>query len=90
MAALASWWATTSTYSPSGTWTRCHQLSLNGKRETFNHDDLMAVAPAADIRNPREIIEQVSQIVSQWKQYATTVEVPESFVSQISENLILF
>lgn len=77
------------TYSPSGTWTRYHQLSLNGKRETFNHDDLMAVAPDADIRHPREIIEQVSQIVSQWEHYAAAVEVPESFVSQISENLIL-
>jgi serine/threonine-protein kinase HipA len=78
------------TYSPSGTWTRYHQLSLNGKRENFTFEDLMAVAPAADIRNPREIIEQVSQIVSKWENYAVTVDVPENFVSQISENLILF
>jgi len=77
------------TYSPSGTWTRYHQLSLNGKRENFTYNDLIAVAPDADIRNPHEIIEQVSQIVSQWKSYAAAVEVPERFVSQISENLIL-
>ena len=77
------------TYSPSGTWTRYHQLSLNGKHENFTYNDLIAVAPDADIRNPHEIIEQVSQIVSQWKSYAAAVEVPERFVSQISENLIL-
>jgi len=76
------------TYSPSGTWTRYHQLSLNGKRENFTYNDLIAVAPDADIRNPHEIIEQVSQIVSQWKSYAAAVEVPERFVSQISENLL--
>ena len=76
------------TYSPSGTWTRYHQLSLNGKHENFTYNDLIAVAPDADIRNPHEIIEQVSQIVSQWKSYAAAVEVPERFVSQISENLI--
>lgn len=77
-------------YSPSGTWTRYHQLFLNGKRENYTYNDLMAVAPHADIRNPGEIIAQVSQIVSQWERYARAVEIPDNFIRQISENLILF
>jgi len=66
------------------------RLMYIGKRGVMDKLGRWSLAPAADIRNPREIIEQVSQIVSQWKQYAATVEVPESFVSQISENLMLF
>jgi serine/threonine-protein kinase HipA len=77
-------------YSPSGTWTRYHQLSLNGKRELYTYDDLIAVAPHADIRYPGEIIAQVLQTVSQWERYARAVEVPEAYMHQISENLILF
>jgi len=77
-------------YSPSGTWTRYHQLSLNGKRDHYTYDDLIAAAPHADIRNPGEIIQQVSQIVSQWERYGTAVEIPDNYIHQISENLILF
>ena len=77
-------------YSPSGTWTRQHQLSLNGKRDHFSYDDLLAIAKEADIRNPQHIIEQISEVVSQWKHYANEADVPISFTKQISENLILF
>jgi len=77
-------------YSPSGTWTRYHQLSLNGKRDHYTYDDLIAAAPHADIRNPGEIIQQISQIVSQWERYGTAVEIPDNHIHQISENLILF
>ena len=77
-------------YSPSGTWTRYHQLSLNGKRDHYTYDDLIAAAPHADIRNPGEIIQQISQIVSQWERYGTAVEIPDNYIHQISENLILF
>ncbi len=77
-------------YAPSGTWTRMHQLSLSGKRDNFIYKDLIAAALKADIRNPKVIIEQISQVVSQWKQYAAAVDVPENYIHQISENLILF
>jgi serine/threonine-protein kinase HipA len=77
-------------YSPSGTWTRLHQLSLNGKRDGFTYDDLIATAKKADIRNPQQIIKQISEVVSHWEQYAATTEVPESYIRQVSENLILF
>jgi len=77
-------------YSPSGTWTRLHQLSLNGKREKFTHSDLLSTAKKADIRNPKQIIEQISGVVSTWKQYASAFEVPDRYIRQIAENLILF
>ena len=63
-------------YSPSGTWTRLHQLSVNGKRDEFTYNDLLEVAGKADIRNPREIVEQISEVIVRWKQYAIATEVP--------------
>ncbi len=78
------------TYSPSGTWTQQHQLSLNGKRENFIYDDLIIAAQKADIRNPKEIIEQISSIVSQFKNYAKDVEVQNDYIELIESNLILF
>ena len=77
-------------YSPSGTWARLHQLSVNGKRDEFTYNDLLEVAGKADIRNPREIVEQISEVIVRWKQYAIATEVPDNYTRQISENLILF
>jgi len=77
-------------YSPSGKWTRLHQLSLNAKRDNFTLNDLLETARKADIRNPRGIIDQVSLMVSEWKRYAGAVEVPENYIDQISHNLLLF
>lgn len=77
-------------YSPSGKWTRFHQLSLNAKRDDFALNDLLETAHKADIRNPGEIIDQLAQVVSHWKRYADAVEVPENYINQIADNLVLF
>lgn len=76
-------------YSPSGTWTRFHQLSLNGKRDDFKYKDLLEVAVKADIKNPKEIITQISEVVSNFKKYALESEISSNHSSQINNNLIL-
>lgn len=76
-------------YSPSGTWTRFHQLSLNGKRDDFKYDDLIEVAIKADIKNPKEIITQISEVVSNFKNYALESEISRDHTTQINNNLIL-
>jgi serine/threonine-protein kinase HipA len=74
-------------YSPSGKWTNLHQLSLNGKRDNFTLSDIMEVAVKADIRNSKSIIDQVTQVVSKWNNYAREAEVNEEFTKQIDANL---
>ena len=76
-------------YSPSGKWTNKHQLSLNGKREHFTRKDLLQVAEKQGIKNAKEIIEQVFDVVSQWAKYATRHKVKNEFINVIQENLIL-
>ena len=77
-------------YSPSGKWTHLHQLSLNAKRDSFVLEDLLETARKANIRNPKVIIDQVSDVVSNWQQYADSAGVPENYIGQIRDNLILF
>jgi serine/threonine-protein kinase HipA len=74
-------------YSPSGKWTNLHQLSLNGKRDNFTLSDIMEVAVKADIKNSKSIIDQVTQVVSKWNNYAREAEVNEEFIKQIDANL---
>ena len=74
-------------YSPSGKWTNKHQLSLNGKRDDFNMQDLLQVAEKQSIKNAKEIIEQILDVVSQWNKYAEKYKVKKEFINIIKENL---
>jgi serine/threonine-protein kinase HipA len=76
-------------YSPSGQWTNRHQLSLNGKRNDFTFSDLMEVAAKIDIKNGKEIIFEIIDVVSQWETYATETDVNKVFALQIAKNLRL-
>jgi serine/threonine-protein kinase HipA len=58
-------------YSPSGKWTNKHQLSLNGKRENFTMQDILQVAEKQDIKNAKDIIKEILDVVSQWTAYAS-------------------
>jgi len=74
-------------YSPSGKWTNQHQLSLNGKRDNFIKDDLFEVAQKADVKNTKEIIQQIIEVVSNWYIYAKEAEVKPEYISQIQQTL---
>ncbi|HET7369559.1 MAG TPA: type II toxin-antitoxin system HipA family toxin [Gammaproteobacteria bacterium] len=59
-------------YSPSGQWTRRHQMSINGKRENITRGDLLAVADRFRITLPRanKFIDQVADAVARWPEFA--------------------
>jgi len=74
-------------YSPSGQWTRKHQMSVNGKRDNFTKDDLIKVGMEQGIKNPTQIIEKITSVVSEWSNYAAENKVNPQFSTQIQENL---
>lgn len=76
-------------YTPSGKWTNRHQLSLNGKQDNFTYKDLITVAVNMGIRNSKQIIEQVRETVSHWKDYAKEGGVKEIHSQIINDNLLL-
>lgn len=74
-------------YSPSGFWTNKHQLSINGKRDHFNLEDLIKVGYNFDIKNPKIIINQIEDCVSNWNYYAKEAQVPDEYSQIIEKNL---
>jgi serine/threonine-protein kinase HipA len=76
-------------YSPSGKWTSQHQLSLNGKRDDFKIEDLLAVANKMDIKNADKIIKEIVAVISKWETYAKKTNVEKEHISLISQMLRL-
>lgn len=78
-------------YKANSPWVNSHQLSLNGKRDHFDYDDLMAVASLIGNfrQQAKQIIDQVIEVVSAWPHYAQQADVFEGFREQISQNLRL-
>ena len=75
-------------YKPGGKWTSKHQLSLNSKQEDYNRKDLLIVAQQEGIRNASEEIDHITDIVSNWSEYAKDCGVKESHRRYIESNLL--
>ena len=73
-------------YNPSGAWTRQHQMSVNGKRERFEIDDLIAFAGVGGIKPARAkaILAEVSQAVAKWHAHAVVAEIPDDDIARIA------
>jgi len=76
-------------YAPSGRWTSQHQLSLNGKRNNFQLEDLLAVAKKEGIKNANQTIKDIIDVVSNWKSYAKNAGVDNNHISLIYNTLKL-
>ena len=76
-------------FNPEGAWTSRHQMSVNGKRIGITDDDLLAVAPQANLRErkARKIIAEVRDAVAEWKRFAAEAEVKDEFVAKIDNVL---
>ncbi len=79
----------THSYNPSGQWTDRHQMTINGKRDNFSIDDLIRVAETGDIKRPRAVIQEVSEVVRQWPDYAKDAAVGKSNILAIEKDLRL-
>lgn len=78
-------------YKADSPWVNSHQLSLNGKQEGFERADLMAIAALIGNfrQEAKQIIRQVTDVVSQWPEYAEKTDVFTGFQREISNNLRL-
>jgi len=67
----------TYSYNPSGLWTSSHQMSINGQRDNFVLDDFKACAKTASMKRGRAetIVNEVTAVVSRWREYADEVGV---------------
>lgn len=66
-------------YNPSGAWTSQHQMSVNGKRDRFDVDDLIALASVGGVKKTKAktILEEISAAVADWRTHADQAGMPE-------------
>ena len=51
-------------------------------------NDLLAVASSMNIKKPREIIERITDVVANWENYATPLDIPKQTIKAIQSTLI--
>lgn len=77
-------------YRPDSTWISQHNLSINGKRKNISKEDLIAVAKSMNIKKANYIIEQISNTVKNWNDFAISVNVDSKHIDNIGKaHLIL-
>lgn len=76
-------------YKPGSPWVNTHQLSLNGKRDDFSYDDLIAVSSLIGnfSKEANAIVERVVAVVKQWPFYAEKAGVFAGLKAEIQRNL---
>jgi len=77
-------------YRPESEWVSCHALSVNGKRDSININDLLEVAKQMNVKNAGKIIKHIADVIGNWKKYADKAEVDTKLVNAIEKTLIAF
>ncbi|MDD4855411.1 MAG: type II toxin-antitoxin system HipA family toxin [Sulfuricurvum sp.] len=79
----------TFSYDPLGKWTNTHQISLSGKRDQFERNDLLAFASKCSIpaKHANEIIEQSLEAFNSFTRLAIEHEVPNDLYKQVFASL---
>ena len=74
-------------YNPRGTWTRDHQMSLAGRRNGFDRDDILQFAATIGVKTRRalEILNKVSAAVRDWGKHAEAAGVTPRDVARIEK-----
>ena len=76
-------------YNPKGGWTATHQMSINGKFDDITRQDLMTFAHQNNIKDAAMIIDEVSEVASQWPDLAAECGVPKTVTDAIVSNMLL-
>lgn len=76
-------------YNPGGSWTHQHQMSLNGKRDHFEMDDLVAFGAFCGMKpkKARDIVADIHQRVEDWMRYADQAGVPASTAAKLHRGM---
>ena len=64
-------------------------MSVNGKFDGIDRDDLLAFARAEGIKDAAETIDKVADSVAQWPRIAMDCGVPKEMVETIVKNMVI-
>jgi serine/threonine-protein kinase HipA len=74
---LAPAYDVTYAYNPENRWVFQHQLSVNGKRQYIQREDLINLAKNMNIKKHNSIIDEVFSVVAKWPNFAGIASVPD-------------
>jgi serine/threonine-protein kinase HipA len=75
-------------YDPHHKWVSHHALSINGKRNDIQREDLLIVAKSIGCKSANEIIDEVRDSVGAWKDFADTYKVSPELRDAIGSTLL--
>ena len=75
-------------YRPGSEWVSQHSLSINGKRKDITKADLLVIGDSIRLKKASEIIDEINETVSRWKQYADEVQVAPILRDEIDKTLL--
>jgi serine/threonine-protein kinase HipA len=77
-------------WDPNGAWTQRHQMSINGKREHIEREDLLALAAAAGMKSAQanDMLDRVIAAFRGWPETAASTGVPEEVILRIQHALL--
>lgn len=76
-------------YNPKGGWTSMHQMSIGGKYDDIDREDLMNFAKTNNIKDASEIIDEIVDLAATWPEIAHECDVPSTMINNILPNLRL-
>ena len=76
-------------YNPKGGWTATHQMSINGKFDDITRQELLTFAHQNNIKDAAMIIDEISEVASQWPDLAAECGVPKTVTDTIVSNMLL-
>ncbi len=74
-------------YDPSSQWVHQHAMSVNGKRKNISERDLLTIAKSIRVKNGKEIINQINDVVARWPDYAKQTGVASKKIKEIDSVL---
>ena len=77
-------------YRPTSEWVSQHALSINGKRKDISKEDLLTIGKSIRNKKSEVIINEIDEIISNWKIFADAVNVASDLRDSISNTLLSF
>lgn len=77
-------------YRPKSNWVSQHNLSINKKRKDITKDDLLIVAKSMNIKKANSIIQQISETIKKWHQFAEDTKVESDLQEQIGKTHLIY
>lgn len=79
-------------YNPDGAWTSQHQMSLNGKTDGFELDDLLTFGKFADMKTieAKAIINEIEAAISKWPELCDEAGLEPAMVKRVTQGFRSF